>query len=208
MQRVDFLGEFATSFNRMVASLDEKDRALRKNLDQLRASSEELRRLATTDVLTGVANRRYFLDRAADEVERSRRYQRPLCAFMLDIDHFKRVNDGHGHPAGDAVLVAVAGECRQALRSQDVFGRVGGEEFAALLPETESGVAKAVAERLRARVAATRVSFGGIDLVVTVSVGVAGLRLEGDSLTELLHRSDAALYRAKEGGRDRVEVAP
>lgn len=206
-QRVDFLGEFATSINRMVEALAEKDRALQRNLDHLRASSEELRRLATTDELTGAANRRYFFDRAAEEIERARRYERPLCLFMLDLDHFKHVNDTYGHPAGDAVLIALADQCRLVLRTQDVFGRVGGEEFAVLAPETSLDIASLVAERLRARVAAMRVPFTTIEVSITVSLGVAGLRFEGDSLTELIHRADAALYRAKGNGRDRIEIA-
>jgi diguanylate cyclase (GGDEF)-like protein len=205
-QRVDFLGDLGEAFNRMVTTLAEKDRELRSTIEQLKSSSDDLRRLATTDVLTGAFNRRYFLDRSADEIERARRYERPLCLCMLDLDRFKDVNDRWGHPAGDAVLIEVTNVCRRAMRSQDVFGRVGGDEFGALLPETVGSVASRVAERLRAQIAACSVVFAGHPIPVTVSIGVAGLRLAGDSLTELIQRADNALYRSKQEGRDRVTL--
>jgi diguanylate cyclase (GGDEF)-like protein len=205
-QRVDFLGDLGEAFNRMVSALAEKDHELRRTIEQLKSSSDDLRRLATIDVLTGSFNRRYFLERAADEIERARRYERPLCLCMLDIDHFKDVNDRWGHPAGDAVLTEVTNVCQRALRSQDVFGRVGGEEFGALLPETVGAVSARVAERLRAQIAASSVVFAGQSISVTVSIGVAGLRFERDSLTELIQRADNALYRSKQEGRDRVTL--
>ncbi len=176
---------------------------------QLKAQERSLRRQASTDSLTGVPNRRATLASARHEVERHLRLGHPLAALMLDIDHFKRVNDTHGHATGDDVLKAVAATCRSSLRNIDVFGRIGGEEFLVILPEAGRDEALEIGERLRTAVA-TQAGAGGLP-AVTVSVGIALLDSEKQhsdaALDRLMARADAALYAAKSGGRDRVELA-
>ena len=177
------------------------------DISERKALERELTRLATTDPLTTAANRRHFLSQAEQEMERAGRYDRRLGVVMIDIDHFKAVNDGYGHAAGDAVLVAVAAACRTLLRDVDCLGRIGGEEFALLLPETSLVGASEVAERMRQAIAATQVSVGDHVLHVTASLGAAERSDSDASFDVLLARADAALYRAKASGRDRVELA-
>jgi len=177
------------------------------DISERKALEGKLTRLATTDPLTAAANRRHFLGEAEQEMERADRYGRPLAVVMIDIDHFKAVNDGYGHAAGDAVLAAAAAACHALLRDVDCFGRIGGEEFALLLPETTLAGAMEVAERLRQAIAASEVAFGDRSLRVTASLGIAE-RGDGDSdFDALLARADVALYRAKAAGRDRIECA-
>ena len=174
---------------------------------QLR-QSRRLHRLALTDALTGISNRRhieYMLHVAVDEARRS---HRELAVIMLDIDHFKRVNDSHGHPAGDQVLEQIVHVCQGALRQHDRLGRMGGEEFLVVLPDTDIEGGLQVAERLRACVAATRPVVGGVELQLSISLGVAQLRAADTGATSLVRRADAALYHAKDNGRNRVEAAP
>jgi len=171
------------------------------------AATAQLERIATTDGLTGLWNRRHLLERLEAEAARSRRNGRPLCLAILDVDHFKRVNDGHGHPAGDEVLRVLAGLLKEAVRTSDVVGRMGGEEFAILMPETDRAQARLVCERLRRLVAARPVRLpSGEDLRVTLSTGIALLAGEEES-DKLISRADAALYGAKAGGRNRVKLA-
>jgi len=171
------------------------------------AMEESLRRMATTDPLTGTANRRRFLDAARAEAIRFRRYERPFSLLMLDIDHFKAVNDTYGHAAGDQVLIETARRCGGALRTGDVFGRLGGEEFAALLPETGAEEARVLAERLRRAVAGIEVPAPGGAIRVTISIGVAEASEAAGSAEAVLALADGALYRAKEAGRDRIVIA-
>lgn len=174
------------------------------DITERKATEEALRRLATTDALTGVANRGHFMQRAAAEVERARRYGRALSVVMLDIDHFKHINDRHGHAGGDQVLRAVTTTCAGLVRQQDVLGRLGGEEFALLMPETEIEPAALLAERLRAALAALRlILISGDDVTLSASFGVSTLDAE-DSVDTLLARADAALYASKNSGRNRV----
>src|SRR5690606_1906441 len=165
-----------------------------------------LREMAATDPLTGVANRRSIEQHGEEAIARARASGLPLCALALDVDHFKTVNDNHGHPCGDLVLARIAHACRDALRHFDMLGRTGGEEFLVLLPDTRLERALSIAERLRTAVAA--VDFGDIadGLKVTVSIGVAELRDSDGGLRELFGRADSALYRAKGNGRNRVEA--
>jgi diguanylate cyclase (GGDEF)-like protein len=158
---------------------------------------DELHLLAITDALTGLPNRRHFFDAASLEFYRAQRYGRPLAAIMFDIDHFKRINDGNGHAAGDEVLRAVASAFRSGLRGIDIVARYGGDEFVALLPESETRAALMCAERLRALVRDVRIGSTG----VTLSIGVADTTGCGD-LGALLARADEALYEAKRAGRD------
>ncbi len=166
---------------------------------------DELTRLATTDTLTGAHNRHSFFVRGEAEVARARRHRRPLSAMMFDLDLFKQVNDRWGHAVGDEVLAVVGRACRAALRAEDLFGRVGGEEFAVLLPEIDITAAASAAERLRQRLAGLRVRGNGDKVSVTVSIGVSELVSGDRGLDDLLKRADDALYTAKRSGRDRVE---
>ena len=174
--------------------------------DELRSLNVELEALATTDSLTGISNRRIFFVLAKDEVARSRRYQRPLTALMIDIDRFKDVNDTHGHAIGDKVLKALAQACITTLRETDVFARLGGDEFVILLPETEDG--KEQADRLRRTIERMRTSLDdGTDLAITVSIGVASARPEDETIDDVLGRADVALYEAKQSGRNCIASA-
>ena len=166
---------------------------------------DEVQRLATLDGLTGTYNRRHFMDLAQREYDNARRFGHPLTAMMLDVDHFKRINDRHGHHVGDQVLRALAERCRGALRSVDVLGRYGGEEFAIVLPgTTQHNAATVLAERIRKRVADEPIKTDDGAVKVTVSVGVAELDAEMRGPEDLLKRADAALYEAKQAGRNRV----
>ncbi len=167
----------------------------------------EVERLATTDGLTEVSNRRYFFELAEREWNRTRRYDHPLSAMMLDIDHFKRVNDTYGHAIGDVVLRTVAQICRTSLRDTDFLGRYGGEEFAILLPDTELSAAHITAERLSHSIAATYIATEKGALSVTVSIGIASVTEATPSVASLLDRADRGLYIAKETGRNRVVMA-
>jgi diguanylate cyclase (GGDEF)-like protein len=179
--------------------------ALRAEAELRRMRLEaELRRLAATDELTGAANRRSFLDAASRELDRARRYALPLAAMMLDLDLFKKVNDELGHAAGDDVLRAFADAVRELIRQTDVLGRLGGEEFALLLPHTEVGGAMVLAERIRERVRDAVVDTREGPVRVTVSIGVAALDHSDLGVEDLIRRADDALYAAKRTGRDRV----
>jgi diguanylate cyclase (GGDEF)-like protein len=202
-QRVDFMGEFSEAYNSMVVALDKARNELGERNELLQAQTAKLEELATTDALTGAFNRRKFNGLILAEIARVRRYEHPLSLLILDIDHFKRINDRHGHEAGDEVLVVLAGLIRAGIRATDSLARWGGEEFVVLSPEVTVDEAMGLAERLRAAAAAYEYSFAGR---VTVSLGVAQHRV-GETPDELFARADEALYAAKEGGRDRVEVA-
>lgn len=156
-----------------------------------------------TDPLTGLPNRRGFLEATDGALARSRRSGRPISIVLSDLDHFKRVNDSLGHGAGDAVLKAVADAIRSSLRSQDVAARWGGEEFIFLLPDTGKEGAVHVAETARAAVSALSINHEGSMIQVTLSLGVAK-HLAGRSIEETIAQADSALYIAKEGGRNRV----
>jgi len=162
-----------------------------------------LQRMATRDQLTGSYNRHAFFHRAKNELARARRFSHPLSVLMCDLDYFKEINDTYGHAVGDEVLRAFALRCRADFRQNDVFARLGGEEFAALLVETDAEQAMAVAERIRAMAEAMVIPSEAGDLTVTVSIGVAALNGE-DSIKDLLKRADEALYEAKKAGRNTV----
>jgi two-component system cell cycle response regulator len=157
--------------------------------------------LVCEDPLTGLVNRRSILTQLAGMVSGARRHGRPLSVAIVDIDHFKAVNDTHGHAAGDTVLVGVARALRSYLRAEDQLGRLGGEEFLALLPDADGEAVATATEKLRAEVAALACRHGEIAIDVTISVGWA--TWGGEPADELLRRADEALYAAKDGGRDR-----
>jgi diguanylate cyclase (GGDEF)-like protein len=180
---------------------------LHRALQARHAAQRELERLATQDELTGLLNRRAFLEAAEAEFRRARRYGRPTAVILLDVDHFKQINDTHGHAAGDEVLRRFAEAVVSTLRTADFIGRIGGEEFAALLPETSRPEAQTVAERVRERVAALRVGDGPLAFAVAVSAGLTVLEPTDERLEDVLERADRALYQAKQTGRNRVATA-
>ena len=159
------------------------------------------------DSLSGALSRRYVTELAQHDLVLARRYGRPLALAMLDIDHFKRVNDTWGHATGDRALCALVATCRENLRASDYIGRLGGEEFVCLMPETDASEAMACAERMRAAVAALRIPVGDDTLRFTLSAGVAVLSTEHSGWEDLLRAADAALYEAKESGRNRTVMA-
>ena len=176
-----------------------------RDITDKRDTIERRRREAFGDHLTGLSNRRAFFEAAEQELLRSRANPRPTALIALDADHFKAINDRHGHPGGDAVLQHLAGILGDTFREVDVVARIGGEEFAVLLPSTDLPRAAVVAERLRAIVASSVVDFDGSRIRYTVSAGVAHLDDGEGGIDLLLKRADGALYAAKRAGRNRVE---
>lgn len=168
---------------------------------------EELLSLATTDDLTGAKNRRHFMERAELEVHRLRRHGVPFSLALLDLDHFKNVNDTYGHPAGDDVLREAVNRWQNGRRPFDTLGRLGGEEFALLLPGADGDAAMTVAERLRAAIADTPFQTVAGPVNVTVSIGVAEAENDDRSIDGTLGRADEALYQSKKAGRNRATKA-
>ncbi len=168
---------------------------------------EEIQWLATTDSLTGINNRRRLFELGRIEIERARRYGHPLSAIMLDIDHFKAINDTHGHGVGDQVLHSLAQECLKSIREFDVLGRYGGEEFAIILPETYQEEAVVTAERLRQSIQNTQIETTQDTFAVTISLGVAEMTDDIQEVAAMLDRADSALYAAKQAGRNCVRVS-
>ena len=185
-------------FGKPVVMVAINDISARKKME------EELQRLATTDTLTGILNRRQFFILAEQEVERSRRYGRTLALLLYDIDHFKQVNDTFGHQAGDVVLRELAKLVHEQLRRNDIEGRVGGEEFAVLLPETTISEAVVLAERIRGIIESFAINIGETSLHITASFGVTAVKENDVALDSIYKRADSALYEAKNAGRNRV----
>ena len=179
--------------------------ALVRDITNRKRLEEQLKQQAHVDYLTGVNTRRYFIEQAELEINRSIRYKNPLSIMMLDADFFKRINDSYGHKAGDLVLKNLAEICRHSLREIDIIGRLGGEEFAILLPETNQSAAFETAERLRKAVSSARIPLeAGLPIHFTVSIGISSLASKDDNLDVLLNLADKALYNAKRAGRNRV----
>ena len=181
----------------------------RENLD-LTVRNRTLSEVSSRDTLTGLYNRWYVIEKIDTELNRALRHGSPMSLLMLDIDHFKRINDTYGHPAGDQVLQSVGKLLRESCRVYDVPGRYGGEEFCIVLPETKPGNTTVVAERIRKRLESTELPCGEASVAVTASIGIAGMDSEGDgellSSTALIDRADRALYSAKSRGRNRIEM--
>jgi diguanylate cyclase (GGDEF)-like protein len=173
--------------------------------EQLIAAREQLRIEATHDSLTGLLNRAAFFEGFQKEIVRARRYKNPLALIMADLDHFKAINDSHGHPAGDRVLREAARRLRSSIRASDVIGRYGGEEFVIAAPDCDLDDARALAERFRACICALPIDVGHDSVEVTMSVGVAATS-DMDGANRLLQAADEALYHAKPAGRNTVEV--
>ena len=169
-------------------------------------AEEAIHYLAITDTLTGLYNRHRFFELAGREFERARRYSHPVSIIIIDIDNLKPVNDTYGHLAGDCLIQSIGQECARELRKTDVLGRYGGDEFIALLPETELPETLQVIDRLCEHIAQTPFTFEGQELPTTISVGVAALDPNCTSIEDLLARADKALYAAKQAGKNRLSV--
>lgn len=186
----------------------ELEQKIAERTTALEHANAALQTLATVDSLTGIFNRRHFLDRAVSEINIAKRHQRPIAVAMLDIDFFKVVNDTHGHDVGDKVLQHLVMVCSGVVRSTDVFGRLGGEEFGILLLETSPASAYATAERIRHEVERSPCDHRGVGIRVTVSLGVCAVEtaLQPVTIEQMLKVADNALYQAKHSGRNRVIV--
>jgi two-component system cell cycle response regulator len=180
---------------------------LTRTVTELRSTRDHLARMASTDVLTGVYSRRWWFDLAGKEFSRSRRYDRMFSLLMADLDLFKQINDTFGHEVGDRVLVQFGTMLRQACRQSDVIGRLGGEEFAVLLPETPSEAAQHLATRITEACRALLVDAAAGDVRCSCSLGVTEVRPDDESLDSVLTRADQALYAAKRAGRNQWSFA-
>jgi diguanylate cyclase (GGDEF)-like protein len=191
-----------------VTPLDGRDGAVISHLDitDRKLLEFELARLASTDPLTALPNRRHFLDVANREVERMRRFLVPATVIMIDLDHFKDVNDTYGHATGDEVLRSACRILKQSLREIDVLARLGGEELVVMLPETNAEGALSAAEKLRGSLSNGTIFSGHNEIKITASFGVAQVRSDDQSVEDVLDRADSALYEAKHSGRNCVRV--
>jgi len=193
-------------FDKQLRQLEKVARISDRYQVMMRDLNIALTEASTHDALTGIANRRLLTDRLREESERAKRYSRPLCLVMVDIDRFKAINDSHGHEIGDNVLVEVVRVLEAEIREHDLCGRWGGEEFLVMMPETTRDHAVLSMERLRQAVASLRVRVNDDSLSVTVSLGMAELRAD-ENYSSAINRADVALLRAKRNGRDRYELA-
>jgi len=177
------------------------------DISRMKAMERQLQEMARTDELTGLTNRRYFMEQARKELARAARYGHPVAMLSFDIDHFKNINDRYGHPEGDEMLRAISRICRDTLRETDTLGRLGGEEFGVLLPECDIEAAARVAERLRRNVAAHACQFGEKAVGCTISLGGARYAGPEEDLEGLMKRTDKALYQAKNSGRNCLRLS-
>jgi len=210
VREVASIVRFASDRDRKVSELEERLASVENENVDLVLKNGLLSEISARDSLTGLYNRLYVLEKIDSEMNRSVRHGFPVSLLMLDIDHFKRVNDSFGHSAGDVVLRSVAQVLRDSCRVYDVASRYGGEEFCVVLPETRVGNTTVVAERIRERMAAHRFEVGGDSVIVTASIGIAGIdSAESEGIVSpatLIDRADRALYSAKHHGRNRVEM--
>jgi diguanylate cyclase (GGDEF)-like protein/PAS domain S-box-containing protein len=203
---VEFDGrEYDFGFARDITERRRTEEELRRAKEATEDANRELDRLASTDSLTGALNRRAVLGRLDEEVCRAERQELPLGVGMIDIDHFKRINDAYGHGAGDQVLCEMVRRSQSAVRRYDVFGRIGGEEFLVVVPDARYPRILKVLERIRATVGGSPFVVEGQSLTLTVSIG--GTESHGESVDDLIHAADDALYNAKAAGRDRVVIS-
>lgn len=185
---------------------DARQAGILDKLAEIVVEQFELRQIARQDAMTGALTRRGFFAELEREFLRATRYDRPSALVVIDVDHFRAINDRYGHPAGDAVLVSIANACMATMRKSDVFGRIGGEEFALLLPETDPEEARDAAERIRRIIEGTIVESGAYSIKATVSLGVAPIPAPSEGSAVWLSEADIALYEAKNFGRNRVIV--
>jgi len=189
--------------------LDAHRRLIEEGRSRAQAQAARLRRIAEIDVLTELWNRRHFLGAAEAQIAAAHAVDTPLALLMIDIDHFKRINDAHGHAGGDTALRLLAATLKDFTRKDDCAARIGGEEFAVLLPGASRAVAQSIAERICAQVARLIILDGeGRRFSLTVSIGLAGLAATDTMPEDLLARADGALYEAKRAGRNRVQISP
>jgi diguanylate cyclase (GGDEF)-like protein/PAS domain S-box-containing protein len=181
--------------------------AIERDLTEHKLLQSRLEVLASTDSLTRLPNRQAIMNKAKKDFAVAHRDKRPLSIVMIDIDHFKSINDHHGHAAGDHVLREVSAICQGVLRGSDVIGRIGGEEFVVLLPDAPQSSAEQIAERMRAQVAGTKIYFHDLEFTITASFGVATINVDDETLQNMLARADEAMYQAKHGGRNQVKTA-
>lgn len=185
-------------------SLEEK---VSERTRELKEANKKLVALANFDSLTKALNRRYFMELSGQELKKAARYNGKFGLLAMDIDFFKSINDGYGHSAGDAVLIQFCKVCKRVLRSSDLFGRFGGEEFLAILPENDLKATTLTADRIRLEVENMNIHWNSDHIKCTVSIGTTEFRKNDKSLDALIQRADAALYRSKESGRNRVTEA-
>ena len=186
---------------------DARQGSILQKLAQIVVEQFELQQIAKQDSMTGALTRRGFMAELDRDFLRATRYERPSALVIIDVDHFKSINDRHGHPAGDAVLISIANTCIATMRKSDVFGRLGGEEFGLLLPETDTEDAREAAERIRRLIEVTIVEVAGASIRTTVSMGVAPVPSLAEGVATWLAEADIALYEAKNFGRNRVVVS-
>ncbi|HOW75332.1 MAG TPA: GGDEF domain-containing protein [Candidatus Competibacteraceae bacterium] len=207
LQELDDIASAVGAFGAALSQINERTADLEREIAERQQAQAKLVELATTDSLTGLHNRRHFMETATQEFERARRYRMPLSLLMIDADRFKLINDRFGHHLGDEVLKVLAMTGQRQLREIDLFARLGGEEFAILLPQTDFVDARVVAERLRQAIAGHTIDTEQGLLNFTVSLGLASLNPVTADLNDLLRQADVALYQAKQNGRNRVEPA-
>ncbi|MDX1377819.1 MAG: GGDEF domain-containing protein, partial [Anaerolineales bacterium] len=191
--------------------LDAEHQKLKRSLEikeiEIKAILAQAHEIANTDVLTFLPNRRKIIVDLQEEVIRSNRYGTPLSLSLLDLDHFKNINDNYGHTTGDEALRSVAARLREQIRHPDTIGRYGGEEFLIVLPNSEINAAAEQAERLCQTIRNLQVEANGYSFKVTISIGVAQYRVGDENWEQFLHRADETLYKAKDMGRDQWVVA-
>ncbi|KPA15819.1 histidine kinase [Candidatus Magnetomorum sp. HK-1] len=182
-------------------------RRLVESDDKLKEYAKLMEKLANIDPLTNIYNRRFFMENAEKELARSLRYDRSFSLLMMDIDYFKKINDTYGHAGGDKVLKSVTNLCSEALRDSDIIGRIGGEEFAIVLPETNEEKAFEVAERIRTSLSELIITYEGEEIQVTMSIGISSLSNHSKKLDDILKNADDALYQAKGSGRNKSIIS-
>lgn len=200
------LSSLNTSYEHLVLELRESKDKAERLAHELQSANRQLHELAFRDGLTGLYNHRYFQEEMDKELERAKRYERSFSLIIFDLDHFKKVNDTYGHPAGDHVLVAVSRTAERAVRATDIVARYGGEEFAVILPEANFSDAKEVADRIRGDIEQMSTTVNGVTIKMTVSVGFTSYRYVSSIKDKgpIISLADRALYTAKQGGRNAV----
>jgi diguanylate cyclase (GGDEF)-like protein len=206
LANVDLFENLESKVAERTRELAEAYTVLEQGKRELEAANTQLRQLAMTDPLTNVFNRRYLFDMGAKLFGMARRYQWSMTVLLIDIDHFKSINDTYGHAAGDEVLIQTARAVKNRLRETDVFGRIGGEEFVVIAPSTDLEAAKILAQDLMVRLAQGNVAWDGKNISLTVSIGIAICHPEDPSIENVIERADVAMYRAKGGGRNQFVV--